>query len=414
LVTKPAVQRPRLLFLCQTLPFPPNGGVTIRTYNIIRQLAVDYDIDLLCFYRRSIAGDIESARRELLRHVRSVDVFPIEQEHSPARMIADHVRSVASRQVYTRFAYARSAFLDAMRARLASAHYALVHVDSMDLSVYVDEVPGAPLVCVHHNIESALLERRAGVEANWLRRRYFSLQAGLMRKEEAKYAPVIASNIVCSRDDATILTQVAPSAPLKIVPNGVDVAEFSNEQGMDRSIVFVGGMTWFPNLDAFEYFAAEIAPRLRSRNVQAPVQWIGRAFERTHATARANAIELTGFVDDVRPYVRDAACFIVPLRMGGGTRLKILSAWSMGKAVVSTSVGCEGLEARDGWNILIRDEPEAFAAAVDSVLADRGLRQTLGENARRTAEDIYSWEVIGRNMRETYLRIIVEHEGAAS
>ncbi|MEO8029747.1 MAG: glycosyltransferase family 4 protein, partial [Gemmatimonadota bacterium] len=117
-------------------------------------------------------------------------------------------------------------------------------------------------------------------------------------------------------------------------------------------------------------------------------------------------IELTGYVQDVRPYVHDAGCFIVPLRIGGGTRLKILDAWAMGKAVVSTSIGCEGLRAVDGQNILIRDSPKEFAEAVALVLRDAALRQRLGAAARQTVEETYSWEVLSQPMIEAYLGVI--------
>ena len=122
---------------------------------------------------------------------------------------------------------------------------------------------------------------------------------------------------------------------------------------------------------------------------------------------------MTGYVDDVRPLMRDAACHIVPLRIGGGTRLKILNAWAMGKAVVSTSCGCEGLAAADGDNILVRDDPRSFAQAVQDVLADRRLRQRLGEAGRATIERLYSWDAIAPDMIRTYLTVANATDGHA-
>jgi glycosyltransferase involved in cell wall biosynthesis len=134
--------------------------------------------------------------------------------------------------------------------------------------------------------------------------------------------------------------------------------------------------------------------------------WVGRATEEERRAFSREGVTLTGYVDDVRPYLAQAACFIVPLRVGGGTRLKILAAWAAGMPVVSTSIGCEGLDARDGWNILVRDDPSSFALAVAQVLADAELRQTLSKNARKTAEDTYSWEAIGASMRPVYARCL--------
>ena len=136
------------------------------------------------------------------------------------------------------------------------------------------------------------------------------------------------------------------------------------------------------------------------------VRWIGSATKEQIGRFGALGIELRGYVDDVRPHIAAASAFIVPLRVGGGTRLKILNAWSMGCAVVSTSVGCEGLRARDGANIMIRDDPAAFAKAILDVERDPGLRRRLGTGARKTAEEVYSWSVIGRDMIDLYQGVI--------
>jgi glycosyltransferase involved in cell wall biosynthesis len=133
------------------------------------------------------------------------------------------------------------------------------------------------------------------------------------------------------------------------------------------------------------------------------VRWIGRASAAQQQAYRAaHDVELTGYREDVRPLMGAAACHIVPLRVGGGTRLKILNSWAMGKPVVTTSIGCEGLAARDGVNLLVRDRPEDFAAAIVQVLRDGDLRRRLGEAGRATAQRLYSWEVVGGHMTDLY------------
>jgi glycosyltransferase involved in cell wall biosynthesis len=172
-------------------------------------------------------------------------------------------------------------------------------------------------------------------------------------------------------------------------------------------VVFVGGTTWFPNLDALEFFGQDILPRIRAEGTDPGVTWVGRATKAQQESYRKRfGITLPGYVTDIRTHLAEAACVIVPLRVGGGTRLKILDAWAMGKAVVSTSVGCEGLEARDGENILVRDDPAEFARAVAEVLRDQGLRSKLGHGARKTAELEYSWEVIGRRLASLYSGVV--------
>jgi glycosyltransferase involved in cell wall biosynthesis len=394
-------EKTNLLFLCQTLPYPPDGGVTIRSYNILRLLARRFDITLICLYRRATSRSVEQSTTALAR-LATTFVYPIEQEHSRARLLADHVLSVATGVVYTRYAYSNRSLRARLRSELASRSFAMVHVDSLDLSSYLPEIRGIPVACTHHNVESALLERRARLAPRSARAAYFRLQATLMRREERLWAPRVGLNVMVSDADATLLRRDVPDARTVVIPNGVDTTEFRPGDGPERGIVFVGGMTWFPNRDALEYFASDLLPRLRAIGVDAPVTWVGRALPGAAEHYAPSGIKLTGYVDDVKPAVQAAACYVVPLRVGGGTRLKILDAWAMGKAIVSTSVGCEGLDARDGWNILIRDDPDAFAEAVRRVLEDRQLRERLEANARATAEQQYEWDLIGGRLVEAY------------
>jgi glycosyltransferase involved in cell wall biosynthesis len=157
-----------------------------------------------------------------------------------------------------------------------------------------------------------------------------------------------------------------------------------------------------------QFFCAEVLPHIRAAGADAPVTWVGQAPDqiRDELSAR-HGVTLTGYVDDVQPYVQGAACYIVPLRIGGGTRLKILDAWAMGKAIVSTTIGCEGLDAIDGENILIRDEPEAFATAVKDVLEDSNLRKHLERGARKTAESTYDWDTIFQKMIAEYKNLLL-------
>lgn len=346
--------------------------------------------------------DVPASLKALAKFA-SVEAFPIEQESSKVRLILDHVKSVVTRRVYSVAAYSSEQFRARLRSEVATGRYELVHMDSLDLSGYLDDVGSIPVVCVHHNVESELLRRRADVEKSSLRRLYLRFQSRLMLAEERRWCTRLAMNVVVSPEDGATLSLLAPGAPVMLVPNGVDTRAFRPVQTDVGGVVFVGGMTWFPNRDALEYFSSDIMPLLRGSEDPVPsVTWVGRATPGADAEYAKLGVTLTGYVDDVKPYIARAACYVVPLRVGGGTRLKILDAWAMGKAVVSTSIGCEGLQARDGWNILIRDDPKEFAIAVREILADDALRERLGRNARDTAEGTYSWEGIGRSMLPRY------------
>lgn len=396
--------KPSLLFLCQTLPYPPDGGAAIRAYNVLRLLARDFDVTALCFYRRATTPD-RAGSVAVLRTIASlVEAFPIDQEHDRMRLAWDHARSLLTARSYTVYAYESTAFRAALVAHLSRTRFDVVHMDSLDLSAYLPLLRDIPVVVGHQNVESALLRRRAAQESRALRRRYLRVQAWLTEREERRWLPRAALNVAVSDGDARDLAALAPSTRIAVIPNGVDVESFAPAPGVQKSgIAFVGGMSWFPNADAMEYFAKDILPLIRARDHAVTVTWVGRASPSDIERFARVGIRLTGHVDDIRPFVYSAACYVVPLRIGGGTRLKILDGWALGKAIVSTSIGCEGLDAVDGKNILVRDDPQSFAAAIMTVLRDSGLRTSLERNGRRTAEQRYSWEVIGETLRPMYL-----------
>lgn len=404
-----ASDRPKLLFLSQVLPFPPDGGVQIRTYNVLRLLARSFEVTALCFYRKGLVGSDEAVGASLaeLRKLGEVEAFPIPQEHDRLRLVRDHLRSVLTRRAYTVAAYESAAFRARLEELVRTRRFDLVHVDSLDLSAYLPALPGLPVVCVHHNVESDLLRRRARAESNPLVRRYLAHQAELLEREERRWCGRVALNVAVSEADRLRFAELVPGGRFTVVPNGVDTRAFRPAEGGRHGVVFVGGYGWYPNRDALEHFADDVLPHLRGSLPEVEVTWVGRAPDAVREEyAAKHGVRLTGYVEDIRPFVHRAACYVVPLRVGGGTRLKILDAWAMGKAVVSTSVGCEGLDARDGENILVRDDPAEFAEAVRLVLDDEALRSRLGEGARRTAERVYEWDVIGEAMAGEYRALL--------
>lgn len=264
-------------------------------------------------------------------------------------------------------------------------------------------------------MESELLERRAETTRSSVRRAYLRFQAHLLAREEERWCPKVDLNIAVSDRDRKELERRIPSGAFSVIPNGVDTRAFQPvkyDSELAADAVFVGGCTWYPNRDALNHFANNILPHLRRSRPNISVRWVGRADPETRKKFWNDfRIELTGYVEDIRPFVHGAGCFIVPIRLGGGTRLKILDAWAMGKAVVSTRQGCEGLAAEDGKNILIRDEEEGFARAIERVLADDELRESLGQAGRKTAEELYSWDVVGGHMKVVYRRLVESSAG---
>jgi len=399
----------KLLFLCQNLPYPPDNGVKTRSFNILRQLSKTFEITALCFARQKGSASTLSVHRrvEELGGYGPVEAFQIPQEESKARFAWDHIRSILRRQVYTRYVYDSGAFSDALEAHLNRSQFDLVHADSLDLAAYFHRL-NAPIACTHPDAQSLLLTRRAAHEKSHYARWYVRHQASLMRVEEEYWCPRVSLNVVVSEEDRLALDTIAPGSSWYVAPNGVDTETFSpltsaDLRGEGNTILFVGGATWFPNLDGMEYFAGSILPRIRRRCPKAECVWVGRIGDRIANRFRELGVRPMGYVDDVRPFLRTAACVVVPLRVGGGTRVKILDAWAMGKSIVSTAIGCEGLLARNGENLFVRDDPVEFAESVAMLLADPDLRLRIGQAARQTAVDCYSWETIGQGLRQAYL-----------
>ena len=391
------------------MPYPPDGGAPIRTFNVMRLLARAFDITAICFHRGEARDDDAAVARNLseLGKIAEVAAFPVPQAGSRRRLLWDHARSVALRRVYTRYLYESRAFRAHLGRLLHDQDFDLVHVDSLDLSAYLPALRGLPVACTHHNVESSLLRRRARSEGSPALRAYLRFQAERMQAEESRWVGKVDLNVAVSEDDARRLIELVPDARVIVVPNGVDTSTFEPRvDEEEHGLVFAGGHSWYPNRDAMQFFGSEILPLLRRDDPGIEFTWVGRCEAAVREEyERAYGMRLTGYVEDIRPYVQSAACYVVPLRVGGGTRLKILDAWAMGKAVVSTSVGCEGLKAVDGENILIRDTPEEFSAAVREILSNRALRQRIGRAARQTALRTYDWDVIGEALIEEYAAV---------
>ena len=401
--------KPQLLFLSHCLPYPPQTGVTIRTFNILRQLVRGFDITLVMFSRVNHQPDAiaRASARQALQDagIRAMPAVPVPSEHSVVRRVWDHLRSIAARRAYTYYEYDSPNFKSRLRDVLAQCRPDLIHMDSIDLHAWLSELPEVPITCTHHDLESQGLQQRSEHVGSRVLGRYIRLQAEFVERAERLWCPSFAANLMMSDLDATRLETLVPGARTLVVPNGVDCAYFTPVSASPTAgrVVFVGGTYFFPNRDAVEYLMSDIWSRVRAARGSASLRLIGRSSEADQARYDAvPGVVSLGQVPDVRPHIAEACCCVVPIRFGGGTRIKVLDAWAMGKAVISTSRGCEGLEAVDGENILIRDTPQEIADAVVRVLDDGELRLRLGKGGRATVDERYSWDIIGERLREAY------------
>jgi polysaccharide biosynthesis protein PslH len=406
--------KPPLLFLSQCLPYPPHSGVTNRNYNILLQLRKGFEVTLIAHSRVNHQRDAAARARavEVLeaKGIRVAATAPIGAETSRLRRMWDHSRSCLTRRAYTHYEYRNPALTEQLRSVLRQTTPALVHMDSLDLHGWLGELPAVPITCTHHSIESELLALRAEQIRSPVLARYIRYQAARLEELERELCPRFGLNLMMSELDAARLRALAPAARTAVVPNGVDTDYVRPQKEVETirgRVVFLGPSYMFPNRDAIDFFLEESWALVRQAHPAATLTLIGRTSEADRERfERVPGVRSVGYVDDVRPYLAEAECCIAPLRVGGGTRLKILDYWAMEKPVVSTSIGCEGLETADGDNIFIRDDGKSFAEAVSLVLSERGVRQAVGIAGRRIADERYSWNAIGRTLRKTYRELL--------
>lgn len=399
----------RILFLTPQLPYPPQKGTALRNWGLIAGLASRHAVSLLSFAE---PGQEASPALPLAEACTWVETVP-----QPARTLRDRLEGMLITQQPD------------MALRLASATYArrladvlgrqvfdVIHVEGIEMAPYLEIVEQArprPLVVFDdHNCE-VLLQQRVfltdlRIPTRWPGAVYSLVQWRRLRRYEAHVCRRADRVVAVSDADAAALLKLVPGLEISVVPNGIDTRVYRPEtpgvscQG-ENTLVFTGTMDFRPNVDGVLWFARRVLPRVQEEVPGVRLVIVGQRPHRRLDYLRSNpAIELTGWVEDVRPHIGHAAVYVAPLRMGGGTRLKLLEAMAMGKAVVATRLGAEGFPVTDGRELLLADSPADFAAAVVALLRAPERRVELGRVARAFVERGYDWQVVVPRMEAAY------------
>ena len=398
----------RILFVTQIVPYPPHGGVLQRGYNLLRELGRQHEVHLCAFVHpdelRSEA-DIARSREELGRFCKQVEYFELWPKKSALHKLAALAAGVFYPLPFSVLAQKNARLARRVRDLCASGAVDVVHLDTIGLAPLRRFCGDVPTVLAHHNIESQLMERRADHEPGVFGRWYVRTQAARLKRYERDQAPRFARNITVSPLDSRQLETIAPGARALDVSNGVDIDYFKPlDVAQEPAMVYTGGMNMFANRDAVEWFIDEIWPRIRRELPQAQFNAVGAYPSRRVLAAAAAGIGVNapGFLADVRPLVGRSSIYVVPLRVGGGTRLKMVDAMAQGKAIVATSVGAEGISGENGRHFVLADDPDAFAAAVVRLIGDAPARKRLGDAARRQAEEVYAWPGLAARLTQCY------------
>jgi glycosyltransferase involved in cell wall biosynthesis len=404
----------KILWLSHLVPYPAKSGALIRAHYLLRETCRRHEVHLLTFHQPALmAPFFESAEqglaeaREMLSECcSSFEIFDIPSERQLGGRPRLALRSLAGAPYTIRWLLS-DAFRRAVRETCARVRPDLVHFDTISLVPYFDASGGAPAVLDHHNVESHLLLRRASRSANPVRRAYFWQEGKRLEAWERRWCERFAQNITCSDLDAQRLGALCPRAAFTVVPNPTDVEYFRPDPGRredPQRLVFVGTLSWDPNRDAVEFIARELWPRLRAEFPGIQMDVVGAHPPETvvDLSRRDATFRVHGFVDDFRPIVDAAAVYLCPIRDGGGTKLKILDAFAMQKAVVADPIACEGIEVTDARDVLFARTPEEYVARIRELLSDPARRAAQGESARRLVETRYSAESIGRQLSDLF------------
>ena len=404
----------RILWLGHFVPWPPHGaGMLQRSHHLLRCAARRFEVHLLAINNRKLLptpDHVERARRELSSDCAVVEILERPADASRLRRLATAGRSLLSPLPWD-VSWLRSRRLEQRLTELASAdHFDLLHVDSIGLAPYARFFPNQRSVLNHHNVESAMMDRRARRERSPWRRIHFRAEASKLARLERRVGPRVALNLVVSELDDRRLRSIVGSAATRVVPNGVDSAFFRPQRPLGHGqggVLLVGGMDWYPNRDAASFFLREIWPALLRERPQRCASVVGAHPPRELARAcPARNLSVPGFVRDVRPYLDDASIFLCPMRDGGGTRLKVLDALAMAKPVVATGLAVEGLDLEEGRHFLRAESVEDFVRQVRRLEDDARLRRQLAREARALAERRFDWQVVGRRLEDAYLEAV--------
>jgi len=401
----------RILFLTPQLPFPLYQGTAIRNFGLIEGLARrGHRITLLSFVEANQPPVAETPLPSLCEEVL---VSPVPVRSRTGRLIdlalgrIDMARRLWSLE-----------FRAVLRALLAVYEFDVIHFEGIEMAAYqpriadlLDQHPDTMLVYDAHNCEYALQRRIAQQDRQRVERLhaaiYSTIQANRLQRLEAAICRAVDHVFAVSGTDAGQLAALGQLTPITVIPNAIRVDDYqqAGEQAdlPHPALVFTGKMDFRPNVDAVLWFANDILPLIRQQIPGVHFVIVGqKPHPRLDSLQGRPDVTLTGFVESIEPYIEAADVYVAPLRMGSGTRLKLLQAMAMRRAIVSTRLGAEGLDAEDGVQLLLADAAEDFARAVVSLLADDTRRQALGEQALAHVRAHYDWPVIIPDVEAAY------------
>lgn len=384
---------------------PLHSGGDIRSYHIARYLASRHELCFFSYYDGKPDPDYERLLTEHLPGACSVCTG--KPKSVPGRTL-DYLFRLGDRAPYAVSRFKSAQVREKLNLWFEQGEFDVAVCDFLDAAVNFPLLRTVPSVLFQHNVESEIWRRHAETERNPAKRPIYGMEFRKMLAYEKATVQTFPHVIAVSEHDRNLMSAWVDRSRVTVVPTGVDLRQYRpdfSDREVAPLVMFVGAMDWEPNIDAAEFFCKEIWPCVLGRIPEATFRIVGRNPDRRVQRLACSSIEVTGRVAAVRDHLCEAAVVVVPLRIGGGTRLKIYEAMAAGKAVVSTSVGAEGLDVHHGRDIVLADSPKAFAEAVLTLLADGETRRRYERTAAELAAR-HDWPAVGARFEGVLQKVI--------
>jgi polysaccharide biosynthesis protein PslH len=391
-----------LLIVSAQMPYPVRSGFQARVYNLARAAAAEHDVTVLAYDTPGAAPPSGDALPRGLR----LETVPFTPARGRAKRAAQ-LRCIATARPWATSSVTTPQLANALRRVARDQDVSVVMLESSALAGL--PVPESlPVILDEHNIEYEVAQRLAVGESSPVRRGFYTLEARHVRRIEQAAWRSADTILVTSEREASLIRAAHTEVRVVVVPNGVDIAAFAPTPDIQPDpglVVFNGVLDYRPNLDAARWLVDEVWPRVRSAAPAARLMIVGRGSEADRRRLERDGVTTTGEVTSVAAVLGRAAVIAVPVRMGGGTRLKVVEALAMGRPIVSTNLGCQGIDVIDGEHLLIADTPDDIAMATARLLRDAPLGAQLGARGRALAVERYGWDVAARGLLDTLRRV---------
>jgi len=391
----------KIIFVLGELPYPLDKGAKIRTFYLLSSLCERHEVYLFGLKE----GQEDKWKIEELKKIcKDVIVFERAMKKNGWKFYRDLFLNLFSGRPYI-VSRGYSRFMaEEVKRSLKKDKFDVIICDSLQQAPNLLGVNGIPKILNTHNVELVIRKRHCEVERNIFKKAYMYLQLSKLEKYELSALQAFDHILAVSENDKETMAgyRSNPKPRITVIPNGVDCdyCRPVTERSVPDSLIFTGSMDWIPNEDAMLYFLKEIFHLVKQKVPDISLTIVGRnpSSRLQKECARIPSVKLTGYVDDVRPFIAKSSLYIVPLRIGGGTRLKILEAMAMRKPVISTSIGSEGLDVEDKQNIVTADEPQKFAEGIVTLLRNGEEADRIAANGRKLVEERYDWNVVTQKL----------------